>query len=158
MLIREVYISPLPEAGLTDQDQQNVDDNSSQFTDLFTTKDKKPSGKHAFDVDYATTPAEHRLAQPRHPQTNGMAERFNMLHQTPFYRRADVETTLLNYLKLYNHYIPQHAIYSKTPILARKKWKKKRLNYSSNLFTIKRDSAPNASKRCFDQTCEPRLQ
>jgi transposase InsO family protein len=106
-------------------------DNGSQFTDRFTTKDKKPSGKHAFDVACAALPAEHRLAPPRHPQTNGMVERFNgrineLLQQTRFDSRADLQATLLNYLKLYNHHIPQRAIGNKTPILALKEWQKKR--------------------------------
>jgi hypothetical protein len=48
-----------------------------------------------------------------------------MLQQTRFDSRADLETTLLNYLKLYNHHIPQRAIDSKTPILALKEWQKK---------------------------------
>ncbi|WP_462194225.1 integrase core domain-containing protein, partial [Acinetobacter baumannii] len=64
---------------------------------------------------------------PRHPQTNGMVERFNgrineLLQQTRFDSRADLEATLMNYLKLYNHHIPQRAIDSKTPILALKEW------------------------------------
>ena len=118
-------------------------DNGSQFTDRFTTKDKKPSGKHAFDVACAALPAEHRLAPPRHPQTNGMVERFNgrineLLQQTRFDSRADLQATLLNYLKLYNHHIPQRAIGSKTPILALKEWQQKR----PELFV----------KRVYDQT------
>lgn len=59
-----------------------------------------------------------------------MVERFNgrineLLQQTRFDSRIDLETTLLNYLKLYNHHIPQRAIDSKTPILALKEWQKK---------------------------------
>jgi transposase InsO family protein len=86
-------------------------DNGSQFTDRFATKDKKPSGGHAFDVACTTIPAEHRLA-PRHPQTNGMVERFNsrineLLQQTRFDSRADLEMILLNYLKLHKYHIPQ---------------------------------------------------
>lgn len=41
--------------------------NGSQFTDRFTSKDKKPTGKHAFGVACAAMPAEHRLSPPRHP-------------------------------------------------------------------------------------------
>ncbi|MGO4478985.1 hypothetical protein AB4Z32_22305, partial [Massilia sp. 2TAF26] len=46
--------------------------------------------------------------------------------------------TLLNYLKLYNHHIPQRAIDNKTPILALKEWQQKR----PELFV----------KRVYDQT------
>jgi len=86
---------------------------------------------------------EHRLAPPRHPQTNGMVERFNgriseLLQQTRFDSRADLETTLLNYLKLYNHHIPQRAIGAKTPIQALKEWQQTR----PELFV----------KRVYDQT------
>jgi transposase InsO family protein len=95
-------------------------DNSSQFTDRFTTKDRKPSGQHAFDKVCAAMGIERRLAPPRHPQTNGMGERFKgriseLLQQTRFDSRADLEKTLLNYLKLYNHHIPQRAIGAKRP-------------------------------------------
>jgi hypothetical protein len=98
-------------------------DNGSQFTDRFTTKDQKPSGKHAFDAACAGIAAEHRLATPRHPQTTGMVERFNgrinaLLQQTRFDSKADLEATLMNYLKRYNHHIPQRAVDNQTPILA----------------------------------------
>jgi transposase InsO family protein len=106
-------------------------DNGSQFTDRLTTKDRKPSGQHAFDKVCAAMGIEHRLAPPRHPQTNGMVERFNgriseLLQQTRFDSRADLETTLLNYLKLYNHHIPQRAIGAKIPIQALKEWQQKK--------------------------------
>lgn len=44
---------------------------------------------------------EHRLAPTRHPQTNGMVERFNgrineLLQQARFGSLADLEATLLN--------------------------------------------------------------
>ena len=41
-------------------------------------------------------------------------------------RQADLETTLLNYLKLYDHHIPQRAIGAKTPIQALKEWQQKK--------------------------------
>ncbi|MGV7206216.1 integrase core domain-containing protein, partial [Oxalobacteraceae bacterium A2-2] len=74
---------------------------------------------------------EHRLAPPRHPQTNGMVERFNgrineLLQQTRFDSQAELETTLRNYLQLYNHHIPQRAIGSKTPIQALKLWQQQK--------------------------------
>jgi transposase InsO family protein len=52
---------------------------------------------------------EHRLAPPRHPQTNCMVERFNgrineVLQQTRFDSQADLDTRLHKYLKLYNHH------------------------------------------------------
>lgn len=52
-------------------------DNGSQFTDRFTSKEKKPSGNHAFDKACDAMKVEHRLIPPTHPQTNGMVERFN---------------------------------------------------------------------------------
>jgi transposase InsO family protein len=100
-------------------------------TQVATTKDKRPSGKHAFDVACAGIVVEHRLAPPRHPQTNGMVERFNgriaeLLQQTRFDSAADLAKTLQNYLKLYNHHIPQRAIGSKTPVQALKEWQRRK--------------------------------
>ena len=70
-------------------------DNGSQFTDRFTSKKKNsegariPSGNHVFDLLCKQFAIEHRLIPPRHPQTNGMVERFNgriseIINQTRF--------------------------------------------------------------------------
>ena len=63
----------------------------------------------------------------RHPQTNGMVERFNgriteVLATHRFDSRADLETTLKRYSHLYNHHIPQKALWQRTPIQAMKNW------------------------------------
>lgn len=125
-----------------------LSDNGSQFTDRFANKDKKHSGEHAFDVSCAALPAEHRLAPPRHPQTNGMVERFNgrineLLQQTRFDSRADLQATLMNYLKLYNHHITQRAIEQKRPSWRSRNGGRSGQNYSLNAFMVKRDSTPS---------------
>ena len=114
-------------------------DNGSQFTDRFSSKkkdpetgDRIPSGKHAFDVLCRQPVIEHRLIPPRHPQTNGMVERFNgriseVVNQTRFTSRAELELTLRNYLKIYNHNIPQRALNNETPIQEMKKWQAKKV-------------------------------
>ena len=114
-------------------------DNGSQFTDRFTSKKKDdegkriPSGKHVFDVFCKQSDIEHRLIPPRHPQTNGMVERFNgrisdIVNQTRFGSAAELESTLRNYLKIYNHSIPQRALKHQTPIQALKMWQEKKPN------------------------------
>lgn len=55
----------------------------------------------------------------RHPQTNGMVERFNgriseIVNQTRFASAAELESTLYNYVKIYNHNIPQRALKHQT--------------------------------------------
>ena len=103
-------------------------DNGSQFTDRFTSKKKnEPTGEHVFDLECVALGIEHRLSPPRHPQTNGMVERFNgrisdLVKQTRFASAAELETTLEHYLKIYNHHIPQRALNHQTPIQALKKW------------------------------------
>ena len=102
-------------------------DNGSQFTDRFTSQKKEATGQHVFDRECAALGIEHRLAPPRHPQTNGMVERFNgriadLIGQTRFASAAELETTLDRYLTIYNHHIPQRALNHQTPIQALKKW------------------------------------
>ena len=106
-------------------------DNGSQFTDRFTSAGKQPSGNHAFDRSCAGLGIEHRLAPPRHPQTNGMVERFNgrisnLVAQTRFACAAELEKTLKLYLTTYNHSIPQRALHHKTPIQTLKNWQTKK--------------------------------
>jgi len=102
-------------------------DNGSQFTDRFTSKKRDASGKHKFDVRCKALNIEHRLCPPRHPQTNGMVERFNgriseVVNQTRFASAAELEATLTNYVKTYNHRIPQRALNHLSPVQALKKW------------------------------------
>ena len=103
-------------------------DNGSQFTDCFTSKTKGPSGKHAFDLQCKAQGVEHRLAPLRHPQTNGMVERFNgrlseVCNQTRFASAAQLESTLMNYQNTYNHHIPQRALNHLSPIEALQHWR-----------------------------------
>ena len=102
-------------------------DNGSQFTDRFTSKRREPTGKHKFDIRCKALGIEHRLCPPRHPQTNGMVERFNgriseVVNQTRFSSSAQLETTLKSYLKTYNHQIPQRALNHLSPVQALTKW------------------------------------
>lgn len=134
-------------------------DNGSKFTDHFATKDKKSSGRHAFDVAFAALPAEHRLVPPRHPQTNNMVERFNghineLLQKTLFDSRADLQVMLMNYLELYNRHISQRAIRSKTSTPALKSSKRNGKAYLSAAFMIKWDSTVNL--RPHGVTCTSR--
>ncbi len=106
-------------------------DNGSQFTDRFTGKDKKPSGKHAFDRECTTLGIEHRVTKPRYPQTNGVVERFkgrisDVLATTRFRSREDLQTTIERYVKLYNDHLPQKALGHKTPSQAMQAWRQER--------------------------------
>jgi transposase InsO family protein len=108
-------------------------DNGTQFTDRFTSnkKDKDgksiPTGQHDFDKACSTLKIEHRLIPPRHPQTNGMVERFNgriseIVQQTRFASAAELDATLNNYAQVYNYHITQNALGHIAPIQALKKW------------------------------------
>jgi transposase InsO family protein len=74
---------------------------------------------------------EHRLCSPRHPQSNGMVERFNariseVVNQTRFTSAADLESTLNQYVKTYNHLVPQRALKHISPVQALKNWHAKK--------------------------------
>ena len=103
-------------------------DNGKEFTDrLFASREREPSGNHEFDQLCQELGIEHRLTRPRTPRTNGMVERFNgriadVLKTHRFNSREDMEQTLLRYVALYNHQLPQSALKSKTPMQAMKEW------------------------------------
>ena len=103
-------------------------DNGKEFTDrLFASREREPSGNHEFDQLCQELGIEHRLTKPRTPRTNGMVERFNgriadVLKTHRFNSREDMEQTLLRYVALYNHQLPQSALKSSTPMQAMKQW------------------------------------
>jgi transposase InsO family protein len=103
-------------------------DNGKEFTDrLLGSKDRKPTGDHEFDQLCQALGIEHRLTQPRTPKTNGMVERFNgrisdVLNTHHFHSGEELEQTLLRYVALYNHQLPQSVLKSKTPMQTMKDW------------------------------------
>lgn len=107
-------------------------DNGKEFTDRFcATGRREPTGEHLFDRQCAEHDIEHRLIKPRTPRTNGMVERFNgrvaeLIDQTRFTSSFQLKETLMRYLRIYNHHIPQKNLGHITPIEALKNWKEKR--------------------------------
>ena len=103
-------------------------DNGKEFTDRFcATGEREPTGRHVFDQTCTAHGIQHRLIKPRHPQTNGMIERFNgrvaeVLKSTTFASARHLETTLQRYLHLYNHHIPQKNLGHVTPVAKLKEY------------------------------------
>lgn len=96
-------------------------DNEACFTDRLNQPTGESSGKHPVDQLCAAHGIEHRLIPPRHPQTNGMVERFNgriteVLAAVHIRNREELEQTLNHYRRLYNHHIPQKALNGKPPV------------------------------------------
>lgn len=113
--------------------QKCLTDNGSEFTDRFQRPERKPSGGHTFDQACAEAAVEHRLTPPRHPQTNGMVERFNgriqeVLQTRRFDSGEDLESTLHRYAAVYNRHIPQRALGHLAPEQAIEKWRESHPN------------------------------
>ncbi|WP_435301366.1 IS481 family transposase [Burkholderia multivorans] len=105
-------------------------DNGKEFTDRFITRgERTPTGRHQFDQLCEELGIEHRLTRPKHPQTNGMVERFNgriadILRTHHFHCGEELEATILRYVWLYNHQLPQKALGHVSPIQAMKQWQR----------------------------------
>jgi hypothetical protein len=90
---------------------------------------------------------EHRLTKPRHPQTNGMVERFNgriadVLATNLFQSGEDLSRTIERYVWLYNQHLPQLALEHQTPLQAMKKMAEREARVvRKTRFTIVRDWA-----------------
>jgi transposase InsO family protein len=103
-------------------------DNGKEFTDRFcATGEREPTGQHLFDQVCHTHDIEHRLIKAKHPQTNGMIERFNgriadVLATTRFDSSQSLAKTLENYVQVYNQHIPQKALGHIAPLQAMKNW------------------------------------
>ena len=107
-------------------------DNGKEFTDRFSTQgERKPTGRHVFDKMCAELSIDHRLIPPKHPQTNGMVERFNgrisqIVKSTHFACAQEMEATLKRYLTVYNHHLIQRNLAHLTPIQQMKQWQKEK--------------------------------
>ncbi len=143
---RWVYLEVLPSQSAKDAErfmkhvidkapfkiQKVLTDNGKSFTDRFTADgERKPTGKHLFDLLCHKHNIEHRLIKPGRPQTNGMVERFNgrisdVLATRRYDSSEDLEQTLKRYCWVYNHHIPQRALQHQTPIATLKEWQEKR--------------------------------
>ena len=105
-------------------------DNGKEFTDRYTAKgEREPTGQHIFDQVCKAFNIEHRLTKPRHPQTNGMVERFNgrisqLLAQTQFRSSQHLKDKLEEYLMLYNHRIVQKNLGHVSPMTKLMEWQK----------------------------------
>ncbi len=93
--------------------QKILPDNGKEFTDrLFANRERQATGNHEFDQLCQALGIEHRLTEPSTPKTNGMVERFNgciadVLKTHLFTSGEDLEQTLMRYVALYNHQLPQ---------------------------------------------------
>ncbi|PAT41552.1 IS481 family transposase [Vandammella animalimorsus] len=106
-------------------------DNGKEFSNGLLAYDGASGKPHEFNALCEQLGIEHRLTRPRTPRTNGMAERFNgriadILKTHRFNSVQDLQQTLLRYVALYNHQLPQSALKGQTPMQAMKLWYRQR--------------------------------
>lgn len=103
-------------------------DNGKEFTDRYVANgEREPTGNRVFDRFCLPQDIAHRLIKPKHPQTNGMVERFNgrisdILATHHFNSDESLGVALMRYSRIYNQAIPQTALGYKSPIEAMKQW------------------------------------
>ncbi len=100
-------------------------DNGKEFTgrvlaDTEEDKTKDKPSKHEFKELCEALGIEHRRTRPRTPQTNGMVERFNarlsdILRTHRFDSSKTMTETLLRFVEVYNHHLPQKVLDARTP-------------------------------------------
>ncbi len=132
-----------------------VEDKSHRFTDRFRAGGEgKPTGEHEFDKVCKRQGVEYRLIKPYRTERNGMVERFNgrikdILVKTRFKDSKELEETLRQYMRIYNHWIPQRALGGKSPVEALKECRRGSQNYSRNRYTNWRVLTVRTTKDCF---------
>ena len=121
-----------------------------EFTDrLCTTGERQPTGRHPFDQGCAHYRIDHRLITPGHPQTNGRFERSNgriseVLATTYFDSSQALADTLIRYVRLYNHPIPQKALGHIAPVQALKNWQQKDpKRFKKRVYNLTRLNTPH---------------
>ncbi len=107
-------------------------DNGAEFTDKFTSKKKKPSGNHGFDISCIESNIEHRLTAPFTPKTNGMVERVNgtikdaTVKVLTYKNEAELKADLDKFLVYYNlnrrHSSLRRELKVRTPFEALQCW------------------------------------
>ena len=127
-------------------------DKGKEFTDrLFDSRKREASSNHEFDQLCQELGIKHRLTKPRTPRNKGMVERFkgriaDVLKTHRFSSGEDLEQTLLRYVALCNHQLPQSALKRRTPMQAMKDWYHEPQICSINAHMIVRDVGLVASR------------
>ncbi|WP_043822674.1 DDE-type integrase/transposase/recombinase [Delftia sp. RIT313] len=104
-------------------------DNDKEFTErVFANKDPQiPNVKNEFDQLCQELGIEHHQTNTKAPRANAPLKHStacvaDVLKTRRFKAHEDLEQTLLRYVTLYNHKLPQSALKNKTPIQCMKDW------------------------------------